>query len=613
MNHVTQSLPLALLALALPVSAGDETQSYQEAPLVLGRDTPRLNELIPDLALETVGGEETSLSKVAGERGLVIAMRDPECPLSKKYSPRLRELEATLAERKFGLLYVGVLTPEMAQKDVDDFKLTAPYAIDTDGELAGHLAATTTTEVFVLDAARTLIYRGMIDDQYGLGFSKNAAKNNYLEDALTAVTNRTALSFPATQAQGCLLDVEPIEVERPVTYHNRVSRIIQNRCQECHRPGAPGPFKLMDYADAKKRKGMYEWVIEEDVMPPRFAEHGSGPWRNNLSLTESEREDFLAWIANGAPEGDPADSAVERNWIDGWSIGEPDLAVTVPTPFTVPAEGVVDYQYLFAKTNLTEDRWVKSVQILPGAPEVVHHVLVFLAEPEVYDIVQRGERIPRSVFVNGAATYFASAVPGQGGLTFPDGYAKKLPAGATLTFQMHYTPVGREMVDQTRIGFVFTDEPVLAEVRTNSAYDDSFSIPPRAFDYKVTGDFYFKEAGSILSLLPHTHLRGSRFLCELVYPTGEQETILHLPLYDFNWQMNYELATPVDVPAGTRLRATAWYDNTEDNPANPDPDRWVSFGEQTFDEMMISYVNWVPAKPDAVEASFKKAGDSKGQ
>jgi hypothetical protein len=225
--------------------------------------------------------------------------------------------------------------------------------------------------------------------------------------------------------------------------------------------------------------------------------------------------------------------------------------------------------------------------------------------------MRKGDRSARRRFQEGTDGFFASTVPGQAGLVYPKGHGKKLPAGSWLKFQIHYTPNGSPAEDRTEIGFVFAEPGTeLVEVRTTSAINTDFAIPPLAFDHEVKAEYRFPEDAAILTLFPHTHLRGSRFLVELVLPGEEPEELLPLPFYDFDWQLNYDLATPRRVPKGTILRATAWYDNSRENPANPDPEAWVRFGEQTFEEMLIAYVNWVPLAARPAEAS---AGGGSGR
>ncbi|MFT5049731.1 MAG: mono/diheme cytochrome c family protein [Chlamydiales bacterium] len=594
-------LGLSLVALVDRAYGSDEQASleYQAPPKELGPHAPMVQRWVPDLAFETLGGDASSLSKVAGERGLVIALRDPECPLSKRYSPRLVELEDRIAAAGLSLLYVNVSASELAAHDVETYGLGGTYTIDT-GAIARALMAGTTTEVFVLDAASTLVYRGMIDDQYGLGFARPEPGRRYLVEALDALAAGESVRVPATEAQGCILEREPdaTPASTEITYHNRVSRIVQNNCANCHRPGAVGPFSLLTYDKLKRKKSMIQWVLEDGIMPPWFAAEGSGPWANDMSLSAPDKADFLAWIAAGAPEGEPEDAPIEREWIAGWTIGEPDLVVDIPEPFAVPAEGAVQYQYMSTQLNLPEDKWVTAVEIRPGAAQVVHHVLVFLETAEVHDALLRdpNDRAARAQTQGGIDGYFACNVPGQEGLIFPEGTGKLLPKDGWLKFQLHYTPSGEEAIDRTQIGFIFSDEPAGTEIHTNSAYEQGFTIPPRAFDFEVSGQMTFREDAQLLSLFPHTHLRGVRFLYELTYPDGRTEDLLELPFYDFNWQLNYEFQSPKTVPAGTRLKATAWYDNSPENPANPDADQAVSFGEQTFEEMMIGYVNWIPSE-----------------
>lgn len=601
---------LASLPLLLSPSTGvtvleDRDLEYQREPQILGHDAPRVGELVMDVEFEAVGKGPTSLRAAAGEKGLMVVMRDPECPLSKKYSPRLRTLAGEAQSMGLGVLFVGMEDVEVAKADVELYGFEFDYGVDPKGLVARELDARTSTEVFLIDPANTLVYRGMVDDQHGLGFSKPAAESHYLVDALESLRDGKPVRVPATEAQGCKLQIEAAErAPREITYHNRISRIVQRRCESCHRTGESGPFALSEYGQVNKRRSMIEWALEDHIMPPWYAEESGGPWANNTSLTTAEREDFLTWIAAKGPEGDPEDAPLARSWVEGWGIGEPDLVVTFEEPFHVPAEGVVDYQYIFVKTDLPEDRWVEAIEIRSSAPQVVHHALVFLESPEYYETLLENprDREANRNFQGGSDSYFASAVPGQAGLEFLPGTGKLLPAGSWIKFQMHYTPNGAEAFDSTSVGFRFADEP-LVEVKTNSAINETFAIPPGAFDYEVSGEFRFPEAGTLLSFFPHTHLRGNRFVCELIYPDGDGEVVLELPFYDFNWQMNYQLLKPLQVPAGTRLRATAWYDNSEDNPANPDPSSTVRFGEQTWEEMMIAYVNWVPTRARVIEAS----------
>ena len=583
---------------------GGELQ-FRGEPLDLGDAAPRVGELISDMAFTDIDGTDSQLSDLMGERGLVVVIRDVFCPVSRRYGGRLGRLEDEYRDRGFGFLYVNVNeadTPEVARDEIEAYGFDAPYVLDPTTPIAKELAAMTSTEVFVIDAARTLRYRGAVDDQYGIGFTKAEPTRNYVVDALAAVEAGAEVEVGGTIAPGCYLSLEDGEIAaQEITYHNRVSRIIQDNCQQCHRPTGVGPFPMMSYEDVYARRQMIEFMVSNRVMPPWHADRDSGPWGNDFSLSDSEIADLLSWLGEDAPEGDPADAPMPRHYVDSWTIGEPDAVLQIEEPFTVPAEGQVDYQYTYVKTDFAEDRWVRAMEILPTAPRVTHHVLVFIESPEVRQRLRDAETdeerdAARRDWQGGIDTYFASAVPGQPGIVFPDGMGKKLPAGAWLKFQIHYTADGREAIDQSRIAFIFADEPVHTEVLTSSAFDTEFLIPAGAERHEVSAVYEFNQDADLLSLFPHTHLRGTEFYFELIYPDGTVENVLPISRYDFNWQLHYEFQEPKRVPAGTQMRVTGVFDNSAGNPANPDPTVAVEFGEQTWEEMLIGYVNWVPVR-----------------
>jgi hypothetical protein len=332
---------------------------------------------------------------------------------------------------------------------------------------------------------------------------------------------------------------------------------------------------------------MVRHMVEERAMPPWSAGEGSLPMSSDRSLSEEDRRDVIAWIAAGAPEGDAADAAAAVRFSDGWRIGTPDLILEAPEQ-SVPAEGTVPYRYIAVPVSVEEDRWVSAVEIRVDAPRVVHHVLAFLQYPEGHP-----QRALQPDFRGGLAGYFAAMVPGEGALEWGDGRAKRLPAGTLLVFQVHYTTDGTAARDRPRLGVRFAAGPPREEVRTLSAYTMRFAIPPGAPRHEVRASRKFTGAGRILAFMPHMHLRGTAFRYELETPDGARRTLLDVPKWDFNWQWAYRLREPLDVPAGSRLHATGWFDNSPGNPGNPDPSREVRFGEQTWEEMMIGYFEWV--------------------
>ncbi len=375
-----------------------------------------------------------------------------------------------------------------------------------------------------------------------------------------------------------------------ITYHDQISRIVQQKCQTCHRQNGVGPFPFETYEEVYARRGMIRYVIENNIMPPWFAD-SIGHWSNDRSLTDGQRDTMLTWIERGAPAGNPNDTPDPRTYAEGWLLGEPDHVVQLSEPFPVPAEGIVDYKYMYVKTEFPEDRWVTAMEILPTNRSLVHHVLITIEPPGR----KRGRRAEpgEPVFQSGLESYYSVYVPGFQGNSYPEGSAKLLPAGAHLKFQVHYTPNGVAADDQTRLGFHFADGPPERIVETASAYNTRFKIPAGDPRFVADGAYTFERAGTLLSLLPHLHLRGTAFRFDLIYPDGREVPVLNVPRYDFNWQLTYHFEEPLQVPAGAKLKATAWWDNSEGNPFNPDPSVTVRWGDQTFEEMMIGYFDWI--------------------
>jgi hypothetical protein len=384
-----------------------------------------------------------------------------------------------------------------------------------------------------------------------------------------------------------VLELEPGKPSGDVTWHGRISRIVADNCQECHREGENGPFELMTYDDVKANRSMIRRQVRNKLMPPWFANSEHGDFSNDRSLSDSDREALLTWIENDCPEGDAADAPVAKKWTSGWRIGEPDVVFEIPNEQKIPAKGTVKYKYESIVTSFDEDRWVQAMEIRPTAPQVVHHVLIFLRYPRNHP---RASEQPQDH--GGLYGYFMGMVPGQGDVTFPDGMGKFLPKGAEMVFQIHYTPNGEEVVDRTRLGVIFCKERPETEIKTTGISNALFEIPPGADNHEVRALHVTAKKMRLLSLMPHMHVRGKAYKYVAKLPDDTEIVLLDIPRYDFNWQLLYVLREPIDLPKGTKIYATGWFDNSDKNPANPNPKAKVRFGEQTWDEMQIGYVNW---------------------
>lgn len=570
-------------------------------------DRDRVDEMIPDLEVEDIEGRRVRLAQLMGPRGLVVAVRDVGCPVGKRYGPRLARLEAAYAPRGVAFAFLNPTRHDTRQQMLDEirtFGFQGRYLPDAQGRLAQALAARTTTEVFVLDSRRTLVYRGAVDEQYGIDYTKTEAGPPLLAAALDDLVAGRRIRIPATRAPGCELGLAPASsggAGERVTYHRQVSRIVQAHCLECHHVGGAGPFPLDSYDAVAGRAATIRRVLRDNFMPPWFAAPGAGPWANDPSLSAWERRTLFRWLDAGMPAGDPAESPLPRKYESGWTIGTPDLVVELPKAQEVPAEGFLEYRFDAVDLDFPEDRWVQAVQVLPGARTNVHHVIVFLEPRDRGSITALLDRLVALGSKAGSRraleSHFAIYGPGYPGIAFPPGTAKRLPARTRLLFQLHYVATGVPAVDRTRLGIVFAKEPPRHEVQTASAFNDEFTIPAGAPNHEVEGSYEFPDHGELLWFGPHMHLRGKAFRYELVSPAGARTVLLDVPRFGFNWQLGYELARPIRVDPGTRLVATGWFDNSAANPANPDPTRTVPFGMRTTDEMMIGYFNWIPDTP----------------
>ena len=374
------------------------------------------------------------------------------------------------------------------------------------------------------------------------------------------------------------------------TYHGAVEKIVQQNCVSCHRKDGIAPFSLETFDQVHKFGPTIKRVVQAGTMPPWFAKQPKGepsPWINDRTVSEADRSKLVSWIDSGMAKGKATDATKPLRFNSSWEIGKPDAVFKLPEPIAVKADGYMNYQYVKVPVNYDADRWLQAVEVRPGNRAVVHHVLVFLVPHEGKQTVSG---------ISNSVDYFAIFVPGQSAVTYPSGFGRKIPKGYDLRFQIHYTPNGAATTDQTEIGFKFATNPPEHEVKTASVLNFAFQIPPGAANHQVTATKQIPRDINIVSFLPHSHLRGKAARYELIDESGAAKTLLDVPRYDFNWQLQYNYRKPLLVKEGSTLRYTAWYDNSATNPANPDPTKSVTWGDQTYNEMMLGYVVYYEAK-----------------
>ncbi|MFN5905598.1 MAG: redoxin domain-containing protein [Planctomyces sp.] len=584
-NFILLIVLTVVLVPAAPSAAAEQSPDSGSARLLKPAEHG-VGQFIADLEFQDLQGRMLRLSDFRQSKALVIAMTSTSCPLSRKYLPTLTAMAQQYGQRSVQFVLVNSIRTDdrqAMQTAAAGLPAGVPYIVDADEALLRRLQVVSTTDVLILDPARTVLYHGAVDDQYGVGYALDQPKRRFLADALEAVLAGRTPATAATTAPGCVLEADAAVAEpTAVTWHNRISRILQQRCMECHRSGGVAPFALQTVAEATAHAGMIKQVVSDRTMPPWFAANAPQHtvWANDRSLTEAERRDLLAWLDGGRPEGQPEDAPQTKEWPAEWSQGPPDEIVQLPQPIRVKATGKMAYQYVNVTWTGQQDRWVRGYEIQPTDRGVVHHVIVNVLEP--------GQQSSRRE--EGVGGYWAAYVPGNSGQMYPAGFARRLPAGATFRFQIHYTPNGTATSDQLRVGLYFADSEPKYEVSTIPLARVNLSIPPHAANHVETLTRPVPMDIPVLAYMAHMHVRGKAFRFELQDPDGVRSTLLDLPKYDFNWQLRYDLQEPQVLKQGSKVILTAVYDNSADNPANPDPSRTVRWGDQTDEEMMIGYV-----------------------
>jgi len=418
-----------------------------------------------------------------------------------------------------------------------------------------------------------------------------------------------------------------------VTFNKDVAPIFFQHCVSCHRPGEAAPMSLLTYREARPwARAIREKVVTRQ-MPPWHADPRVNEFVNDRRLGQKEIATIVAWADQGAVEGAPQDLPPQPRFVEGWRAGEPDVVIALPEEFTVPAEGPDEYHYFDTPTNFTEDKWVQAAEVKPGNRKAVHHATVFVVPPKqpikesagsttkidpdswkkyVYDSGHLLHLLPETpIYDDGCSLpeggnwpglkpdegpQVGVYLPGKGPDIRPPGYAVKVPAGASLRFQVHYTKTGQPEKDRTRIGLVFAKGPVKRQVKRVEIWNNLFKIPPFAGNHRVTSCYTFDHAVEALSFTAHMHYRGKDMKVEAFYPDGRREVVFSAPNYSFNWQTTYVLKRSHPFPKGTRIFTVAHFDNSAKNKLNPDPSKTIRWGEPSGEEMMGLWIEYVDAR-----------------
>lgn len=541
-------------------------------------------------------GEPFELSAQTERQLTVVCFLGTECPMARLYGPRLSELAEEFAED--GVRFVGVNSNRQdsvtdIREYVRTYQVRFPVLRDVGNKTADQYEATRTPEVFVLDESLDVIYHGRIDDQYAPGVNRGKPQRRDLHAAISEWIEGKPVTVAETDPPGCLIGRvrdQQAPVDNGITFAEHVAPMLHTHCIECHRSGEIAPFAMDDYDEVAGWADTMLETIDDGRMPPWHADPNHGHFQNERRMPESDKQILRDWIAGGLPAGDLSTVPELPAVVEGWQMSkEPDLVLKMrDRPFTVAAEGTVEYQYFVVDPGFEEDKWISEAISLPGNRSVVHHIIVYIRPPELSQFSGIG--------------WLTAYVPGARPVVLPEGRARLIPAGSKLVFQMHYTPNGEEQDDLSKLGLVFADEAAVThEVYTIAGVDQEFEIPPGEGNYVVHSSVArLPRDAELLGIAPHMHYRGKSFT--LWDGNGDDANVLlNVPAYDFNWQHVYQLMKPLPLNDVERLRFDVVFDNSESNPFNPDPSKWVTWGDQSWEEMAIGFFD--VAVPRGTEGS----------
>jgi mono/diheme cytochrome c family protein len=544
------------------------------------------------------------LSPAPAVKGQVDLYWSTDCPVAMRTAPRVARLIEEYSDKgfEFTIHFPNDLESRSeAESYLTDRGITAPIQMDLGAEKALADGIEVLPAAVVRGPDGGILYRGAIDDNK-VG---ELVKASWLKDALDAVMAGQKPEVAEAEAYGCFVmpgDAPPALAE--VNYAEHVASILNDHCVECHRPGDVAPFSLNTYAEARKWSRMIDLVTKRGTMPPWPAAPGIGEFHGENRLNELELETLARWAAAGAPEGDPAKAPKPPTFPEGWALGKPDIELSMPEKFELGPEGQDEYWNFVLDPGLTEEAYVTAIDVAPGNKKVVHHVIAYIDEKgEGLKRLERPGSRSGGYLTGGGGVGFnpdgslGGWAPGVRAQRFNEGSAFVLKPGAKIVLQIHYHKTGKPEFDQTKIALYTTPVKPERPIQVLWAANPFISIPPNNANASFRQTIPIPATVELHALMPHMHLLGKEMKATLIHPDGRREPLVHVPRWDFNWQLVYHLREPKRVERGSRLEIEAVYDNSADNPNNPhNPPKVVRWGEETTDEMMLLVVMYSPAR-----------------
>ena len=583
----------AALGLGYLGSSGPQASKALAAESVVATPSEADNFRLTDQKLES-----HELHRMADASAVVILTQANGCPVSRNTGASLKALQAAYAGKGVEFMMLNSNPQDSREEIVAEAKAYGydlPILLDRDQLVGEQLGVTRTAEAIVLDPKTwKIIYRGPIDDRVTYERQKAKADHTWAKDALDAFLAGKPVAVAKQAAVGCLINFPSrVNLARAdISYVKDVAPIVQQKCVACHQPGGIGPMPFTSYQKIKAFSPMIREVIRTQRMPPWKADPTVGKFHDDKSLSSDQIRTLVHWIEAGSPRGDGADpiAAVAYQAAE-WPLGKPDLILDIPA-YDIPATGIVDYQRPFILNPLTAGRWVRASTIKVENRQAVHHILTgYMAEAPAPGT---------PAFENNWGVSVGGYAVGAESIVEPLDTGAYMPPGGAIGFQNHYTPFGRAVTEKSKIALYFYDKTPKQVMHNSVVVNPNITIPPNTESWTQKAYLEFPKDAILYGAFPHAHYRGASSHLWIRYPDGKEKLLLALPHYDFNWQRDYVFETPVDIPAGSKLIAIYTYDNSKRNPANPDPNRTVPWGDQSFDEMLYTALRfrWVGETSD---------------
>jgi peroxiredoxin len=563
---------------------------------------------VREFALRDIRDRVHTAEEWDGRPAIVLFFLARECPVSNGYAPEMAHLYREYGPR--GVLFFGIhsdpdVTALEAATHAREYGLSFPILLDLEQEVAQQAGVRVTPEAVVLLPDGQIIYHGRIDDRYApAGQHRPAAEIHDLRIALEAVLADEMPVVTRTRAFGCPLPAKRKSMPRTetITFNRHVAPIFYRSCVRCHRPGEVGPFSLLTYHDALKRAEFVRDVTSDGRMPPWKPHPGAGVFLDAARLSAREKQVIQVWVDTGCKEGDPADLPAPPVFTDGWQLGQPDLILTMPEPYRLPASGPDVYQSFPIRFPLEREAIVTGVEFRPDNRRVVHHSRTYLDE------TGDARRRDNADAAAGFSGWFKETsgldlpYPGIGAWTpgmtprfAPEGVGRIIPVGSDFVLQIHYHPTGKPETDQSRIGLFVTKKSISKTMAGFTLCTEHIDIPPGAKRHKIILSTRMKADVHLYTVVPHAHYLCREFRLAATLPDGRVQPLLWITDWDLDWQDQYRYAKPVRLPKGTIVTLAAYYDNSEDNPRNPHtPPRRVRYGVGTNDEMCACHLEFLP-------------------